>query len=183
MQQTSATNIKQTIPMNKTKNIKPIIYKVRIPSVTEEKLKSFLTNLQESYLEIGICSFYHDKFNRRQTATGDRFFQNKWTCAHKTLPIPCVVLILFLHQNKLKGLKLLVNDRGPFIHGRILDVSKNIAYSMNLQQIGCKRILLFFLPKDTVTLMKEKKFMPVKKLLNNLQINTILANNNINLKF
>jgi rare lipoprotein A len=74
------------------------------------------------YEEIGKASFYAMKFQFRKTASGDRFNQFAMTAAHKKLPFGTMLLVTNLENGK--SIKVKVNDRGPFIKGRIIDLSR-----------------------------------------------------------
>lgn len=154
-------------------------YYIRVPSNIKNKLKEFLINYPKVYVEIGLSSYYHQKFHGKKTATGDVFSNLKWTCAHRTLPIPSVVLVIFSYGNEIRGLKLLVNDRGPFKAKRILDVSLGVAQVMDLEQKGLEKIILFFLPQETNKILVSRIFQPDYKLLNIEEIIKILLLNKI----
>src|SRR4249919_962127 len=72
--------------------------------------------------ESGKASYYSDKFDGRKTASGAVFSQHKLTAAHKTLPFGTKVKVTNLSNGK--TVKVRINDRGPFVEGRILDLSK-----------------------------------------------------------
>ncbi len=74
------------------------------------------------YSETGIASFYAAKFQFRQTANGERFNNLAKTAAHKTLPFGTRVRVT--NQNNGKSVVVRVNDRGPFIEGRIIDLTR-----------------------------------------------------------
>lgn len=74
------------------------------------------------YKKKAEVSYYHDKFNGRSTASGEVFSNSKLTAAHKKLPFGTLVRLTNLENNKSVDVK--VNDRGPFTHGRELDISK-----------------------------------------------------------
>lgn len=75
------------------------------------------------YTERGEASFYALKYQFRQTASGERFNQLAKTAAHKTLPFGTKVKVTNLANNKTVLVK--INDRGPFIEGRIIDLSRS----------------------------------------------------------
>jgi rare lipoprotein A len=76
-----------------------------------------------SLKQIGIASYYADKYQSQQTASGELFDQNKATAAHKTLAFGTIVKVTNLKNNQSVVVK--VNDRGPFVKGRIIDLSKS----------------------------------------------------------
>ena len=74
------------------------------------------------YTEQGIASFYAMKFQFRKTASGERFNQLALSGAHKTLPLGTKVRVTNLKNNR--SVVVRINDRGPFIDGRIIDLSR-----------------------------------------------------------
>jgi len=74
-------------------------------------------------LERGQASFYADRYQSRKTASGERYDHGKRTAAHKTLPFGTRVKVTNTKNNKTVVVK--INDRGPFVKGRIIDLSKS----------------------------------------------------------
>ncbi len=100
-------------------------------------LNSFLwlftiVNAQES--QEGYASFYHDNFHGRRTACGERFDNNSFTCAHRSLPFGTKVEITNLNNGKY--IVATVNDRGPYVKNRIVDVTKRVAQELEFQKQG-----------------------------------------------
>jgi rare lipoprotein A len=75
-----------------------------------------------SFVEIGEASWYGPGFHGRKTANGERFDTHELTAAHKTLPFGTILKVTNLENNLFTIVR--VNDRGPFIRGRIIDLSK-----------------------------------------------------------
>ena len=73
--------------------------------------------------EVGKASFYANKFQGRQTANGEIFDQNAKTAAHKKLPFGTTVKVINLKNGK--HVVVRINDRGPFVKGRIIDLSRS----------------------------------------------------------
>ena len=74
------------------------------------------------YKKKAVAVYYHDKYNGKPTASGERFSNSKYTAAHKTLPFRTQLRVTNLQNNKSTQVK--VNDRGPFTKGRDIDLSK-----------------------------------------------------------
>jgi rare lipoprotein A len=74
------------------------------------------------YTETGQASFYAMKFQFRKTASGERFNQFSMTAAHKKLPFGTMLVVTNLENGK--SVKVKVNDRGPFIKGRVIDLTR-----------------------------------------------------------
>ncbi len=86
----------------------------------------------------GIASYYADKFVGRTTANGDKYKHNKLTAAHKTLPFGTKVKVTNL--NNKKTVIVVINDRGPFVKGRIIDLSKSAAKKLNFIDEGITKV-------------------------------------------
>ncbi|WP_456473187.1 septal ring lytic transglycosylase RlpA family protein [Desulfolithobacter sp.] len=92
----------------------------------------------EGYREVGIASWYGRKFHGRNTANGERYNMYEHTAAHKTLPMNTVVLVKNLENGKQTVVR--INDRGPFIHGRIIDLSYRAAKEIGLLRNGTAKV-------------------------------------------
>ena len=75
-----------------------------------------------SYMETGMASYYARIFQHRKTANGERFDNNSMTAAHKTLPFGTEVIVKNINNGK--SVKVRINDRGPFVKGRIIDLTR-----------------------------------------------------------
>ncbi len=75
-----------------------------------------------TYQKTGLASYYAKKFQSRKTANGEIFDNNSLTAAHKSLPFGTNVLVTNLHNDKSVTVK--INDRGPFIKRRIIDLTR-----------------------------------------------------------
>jgi rare lipoprotein A len=91
-----------------------------------------------TYRETGIASWYGPKFHKRKTANGQIFDMNAISAAHRTLPLPSMVRVTNLTNGR--SLKVLVNDRGPFAHGRIIDLSRRGAQLLGFERAGIARV-------------------------------------------
>lgn len=74
------------------------------------------------FAEVGGASYYADKYHGRTTASGEKFNQNAMTAAHKRLPFGTRVRVTNLDNGK--SIVVRINDRGPFVRGRVIDLSK-----------------------------------------------------------
>ena len=93
---------------------------------------------EPGYNQTGIASWYGGKFHGRKTANGETFDMNALTAAHKTLPMPSRVRVTNLQNGR--SLVLRVNDRGPFTHGRIIDLSRRAAQLLGFERQGTARV-------------------------------------------
>ena len=88
--------------------------------------------------EQGRASYYSDEFDGRQTASGSIFRQRKRTAASKTLPFGTKLKVINLDNGKTVHVK--VTDRGPFVQGRMLDLSKKAAKKLGMLQQGVANV-------------------------------------------
>ena len=92
----------------------------------------------ERYVETGLASYYADEFHGRATASGEIFNMFDISAAHKTLPFGTVVKVKNLDNGKEMNVR--INDRGPFIRGRIIDLSYGAAKVIGLVIPGTARV-------------------------------------------
>lgn len=91
-----------------------------------------------SYDETGVASWYGPGFDGMHTANGEVFDEGKISAAHKTLPLPSVVTVFNLENGR--SLTLRVNDRGPFVNDRIIDLSKAAAEELGIHDKGTAHV-------------------------------------------
>ena len=87
-----------------------------------------------NYERTGLASWYGADFDGKYTANGEIYDMNQLTAAHATLPLPSVVEVVNLQNGR--SLQLRVNDRGPFINGRLIDVSRRSAQLLGFEGQG-----------------------------------------------
>jgi rare lipoprotein A len=99
-----------------------------------------LTMLTDSSIFVmnGGSSFYGSKFHNRKTSSGQRYDMNKFTAAHRTLPFGTIVRVTNTNTNK--SSLVIINDRGPFIRKRIIDISNKAAKAIGNPGIPPVRI-------------------------------------------
>ena len=88
----------------------------------------------------GIASWYGPGFHGRRTANGEVFNQNAHTAAHKTLPFGSRVRVINLENGR--SMVVVINDRGPFVRGRVIDVSRRVAERLGFRGKGLARVRL-----------------------------------------
>jgi rare lipoprotein A len=93
---------------------------------------------EASYSQRGVASWYGRKFHGHRTASGERYDMYKMTAAHPTLPIPSYVRVTNLDTGK--HVTVRVNDRGPFLGGRLIDVSYTAALKLGILQKGSQHV-------------------------------------------
>ncbi len=103
-------------------------------------------SIPPSYEVIGAASWYGIPFDGRLTANGEIYDMNGLSAAHKTLPFGTRIRVTNLDNGS--SLILRINDRGPFIAGRILDVSRRAAQLLGFQQAGLANVRIVMVPRD-----------------------------------
>ncbi len=110
-------------------------------------------NLQ--YDETGIASWYGDQFAGRLTANGEIFDPEQVSAAHKTLHMPSVVRVTNLENGR--SLVVRVNDRGPYVAGRIIDLSRAAARKLGFHKQGIARVRVQILAEQSLRMEKLAK--------------------------
>jgi rare lipoprotein A len=108
---------------------------------------------EESYEEIGVASWYGKEFYGKKTANGEIYDMYDITAAHRTLPLPSIVKVTNL-QNQ-KSIIVRINDRGPFAKDRIIDLSKASAKKLGFYEAGTVQVKVELLPKETQAMLRQ----------------------------
>jgi rare lipoprotein A len=93
---------------------------------------------QPDYDEIGLASWYGASEQSHHTANGEIFDQYGLTAAHKTLPLPSIVEVTNLANGR--RIQVRLNDRGPFVDGRLIDLSRHAAEELGFDRQGLARV-------------------------------------------
>jgi rare lipoprotein A len=88
----------------------------------------------------GVASWYGPGFHGKRTASGERFNRNDLTAAHRSLPFGTVIRVKNLHNGR--SVDVRINDRGPFVKGRIIDLSEEAASRIDLRHRGIGEVEL-----------------------------------------
>lgn len=107
----------------------------------------------EVYEEYGRASWYGDEFHGKKTANGEIYNMGEMTAAHRTLPLPSIVRVTNLDNNK--SVILRVSDRGPYAKNRVIDVSESAAIKLGFKSRGTANVRVEFLPKETEKLLAK----------------------------
>ncbi len=89
---------------------------------------------------VGYASWYGDQFHGRRTANGEIYNQFRYTAAHRSLPFNTLVEVTNLKTRK--AVVVRINDRGPFVRGRIIDLSYAAARKIGMVEDGVQRVRL-----------------------------------------
>lgn len=102
------------------------------------------------YSETGVASWYGEDFNGKRTANGERYNMNTLTAAHRTLPLPCIVKVTNLQNGR--SVVVRVNDRGPYVKDRIIDLSKHGAQLLGYMGQGTTKVKVEIMAKESKAL-------------------------------
>ena len=116
-----------------------------IPSSIADRLRT------KAYIQKGEASYYADKFHNRKTANGEKYNKYAITAAHRRIPFNSLVEVKNLDNGK--SLMVRVNDRGPFIKGRIIDVSRTAAEMLGMIRSGTAKV--------EIRMVKEAGKLPI----------------------
>lgn len=105
------------------------------------------------YDETGIASWYGPGFHANQTANGEIYDENDLTAAHKTLPMPSLVRVTNLENGR--ALVVRINDRGPFVNNRIIDLSRRSAQLLGVEQKGTAKVRVQVLKDESMMLAAQ----------------------------
>ena len=100
--------------------------------------RTFTPHEQPDYDISGLASWYGEAFHRRKTSNGEWFDMNTLTAAHATLPLPSYALVTNLENDRQVVVR--INDRGPFVDTRVIDVSKKAADVLGYRQKGIAHV-------------------------------------------
>src|SRR5262245_28170255 len=100
--------------------------------------KWYVPTYEPNYDEIGIASWYGPTFHGKASASGETFDENAMTAAHPTLPIPSLVRVTNLENGRSVVVRL--NDRGPFVDDRIIDLSRAAGKALDMHGKGTARV-------------------------------------------
>lgn len=114
-----------------------------VPAPAEQLSTLLEVSAQPHYSQVGMASWYGDDFHGHATANGEMFDVGSLSAAHRTLPLPCYARVTNLRNGR--SIVVRVNDRGPFVGGRMLDVSARVARLLDFDRLGAARIRLDYI--------------------------------------
>lgn len=103
------------------------------------------------YEEVGIASWYGPGFHTKQTANGEIFDMDMVSGAHKTLPLPSVVKVTNIENGR--SILVRINDRGPFVNDRLIDLSRKGAELLGFISKGTAKVKVELMPEETMTVI------------------------------
>lgn len=143
--------------------------------------KWYVPMYEPDYDEVGVASWYGPNFHGKLSATGETYDQEALTAAHPTLPIPSMVRVTNLENGKSIIVKL--NDRGPFVDDRIIDMSKGAARALDMIGKGTAKVRVQYVgPADgaepvpaATPILYQQTAMPVQPVVQPAALSTASA--------
>lgn len=99
---------------------------------------------EEEGAEIGFASYYADRLQGRRTASGERYDRQAFTAAHRRLAFGTRVKVMRLDNGR--SVTVRINDRGPFVKGRVIDLSRAAAEALGMLRAGVVKVRI--MPED-----------------------------------
>jgi len=121
------------MPPSEKKEVKKKVMKEEKP-FPEARLEGKTEKMETKEVQYGMASWYGEEFHGRSTSSGEVYDMYQLTCAHNTLPLGTIVMVTNLENGR--SLELKVNDRGPFVKERILDVSYAASQMLGMWEKG-----------------------------------------------
>ena len=112
------------------------------------------------------ASYYAEDFHGKKTSNGERFNMNDLTCAHKSLPFDTILKVTNLANGK--SVQVRVNDRGPFVASREIDLSKAAAVKLGMIGTGTTKVKLEIVKKGPDTKLSQQTAASAAKIMNKI---------------
>src|SRR5689334_3066042 len=114
---------------------------------------------EPTYEEVGTASWYGPWHQGKKTASGEKFDQNKLTAAHPSLPLGTEAVVTNLENGR--QVEVTINDRGPYVGDRSIDLSKTAARELGFKEKGVARVKIEVLP-DTADPVETASAAPAR---------------------
>ena len=123
-----------------------------------------LTTLSAEVYKTGVtASYYAEDFHGKRTSNGERFNMNDYTCAHKSLPFDTILKVTNLANGKTCEVR--VNDRGPFVATREIDLSKAAAIKLGMIGSGTTKVKLEIVKRGADTKLSQQTAASASKIM------------------
>jgi len=129
------------------------VYRVGAPYVVAGK--TYVPQEDPHYTAVGYASWYGDDFHGRYTANGEIFDMNAVTAAHPTLPLPCYVRVTDLENHR--SIVVRVNDRGPYVGDRVIDLSVRTARLLGFYGKGLAKVKIEYVGRAPLAGSDDRK--------------------------
>lgn len=119
--------------------------------------RTYVPETDPNYSAVGLASWYGDAFHGRYTANGEIFDMNSLTAAHPTLPLPSYVRVTNLRNHR--SIVVRVNDRGPYVGNRVIDLSVKTATLLGFHGQGIAKVKVEYVGRAPLSGSDDRKLM------------------------
>ena len=119
--------------------------------------KTYIPREDPKYAQVGVASWYGADFHGRETANGEIYDLDAVTAAHPTMPLPSYARVTNLDNGR--SMTVRVNDRGPFVDSRIIDVSRTVARMLDFEDEGTAKVKVEYVGPATLDGNDEKMLL------------------------
>jgi rare lipoprotein A len=142
-----ASHVVKQLPTNREERVARATGRFKVGSPYKIRGRVYRPQETYTYSQTGIASWYGPKFHGKMTANGEIFDKYELTAAHKTLQMPSLVRVTNLSNGR--SIVVRVNDRGPYAHGRLIDLSERSAELLGFKSKGTAKVRLDLLPQES----------------------------------
>lgn len=149
----SSISTKKQATSKATKKTAKAAKQIAVKTVKNEKAaisnkspKNLHKQIISKHFQTGVASYYAAKFNGRRTANGETFSNTKLTAAHRTLPFGTLIEVTNMRNGR--SVIVRVNDRGPYTHSRVLDLSSAAAKQIGMHLSGTANVKIAVVNKN-----------------------------------
>jgi rare lipoprotein A len=150
------------------------VYRVGKPYVVAGRV--YVPEADPNYSAVGLASWYGDDFHGRYTANGEVFDKESISAAHPTLPLPSYVRVTNLSNRK--SIIVRVNDRGPYAHNRLIDVSVKTAKLLGFYGHGVAKVKVEYVGQAPLAGSDDRKLMATLREGTPAEAPVMVASNN-----
>ncbi|AET93262.1 rare lipoprotein A [Burkholderia sp. YI23] len=111
-----------------------------------------------NFAQTGIASCYARRFQGRRTASGERFDMHALTAAHRTLPLGSYARVS--NASRTRSVIVRINDRGPFVKGRVIDLSSAAAKALGMSEAGTQSVIVEGVRREDHVIVSAKRSHP-----------------------
>ncbi len=138
-----------------------------------KQAKGSKKHFDPDFVQEGVASWYGPRFHGRRTANGSIYNQHEYSAAHRTLPMPSVVRVINLENQR--SVLVVINDRGPYVkksQNRVIDLSRKAANDLGVVKKGTAKVRVEYLHDQTLALLG--KFPESKKVVASAKLSQAL---------
>jgi rare lipoprotein A len=146
--------MERPLPIHRSSSATPDAHK-HVAAAATAQASAHPDRPRHPYVQVGIASWYGPRRQGRLTASGEVFDMHKLTAAHRTLPLPTRARVTNLENGK--SVDVRINDRGPAIKSRVIDLSEEAAQKLGMKEEGLALVRIEVLPPPATTTTADSR--------------------------